>query len=98
VCRGVALSSVPILSVALSFYLCSKTLIESIPFSRRTGCPLFMVRLEGRIHKYGQPAQLDEETRAAIREGRGQARRGEFAGDEEMAAFFDRHGVKPGGG
>jgi predicted transcriptional regulator len=40
------------------------------------------------------PVALDEETRAAIREGREQARRGEFVSDEDMAAFFKRHGVK----
>jgi hypothetical protein len=44
--------------------------------------------------KRGEPVRLDDETRAAIREGREQARRGEFASDEEMAAFFKRHGVK----
>jgi predicted transcriptional regulator len=38
--------------------------------------------------------QLDEETRAAIREGRAQARRGEFVSGDDMAAFFRRHGVK----
>jgi predicted transcriptional regulator len=43
------------------------------------------------------PVQLDDETRAAIREGRAQARRGEFASDEDMAALFKRHGVKRGG-
>jgi predicted transcriptional regulator len=42
----------------------------------------------------GEPVRLDDETRAAIREGRDQARRGEFVSDEEMAAFFRRHGVK----
>ncbi|MCC6948663.1 MAG: hypothetical protein IT539_12925 [Bradyrhizobiaceae bacterium] len=36
---------------------------------------------------------LDDETRAAIREGKAQARRGEFVSDEDMAAFFKRHGV-----
>ena len=36
---------------------------------------------------------LDDETRAAIREGTEQARRGEFVPEEEMAAFFKRHGV-----
>lgn len=41
------------------------------------------------------PVRLDDETRAAIREGQDQARRGEFASDEDMAAFFKRHGVKP---
>ena len=42
-----------------------------------------------------QPVHLDEETRAAVIEGQKQARSGEFASDEEMAAFFRRHGVKP---
>ena len=41
-----------------------------------------------------RPVALDEETRAAIREGREQARRGEFVSDEDIAAFFKRHGVK----
>jgi predicted transcriptional regulator len=36
---------------------------------------------------------LDDETRAAIREGLEQARRGEFVPDEEMEAFWKRHGV-----
>ena len=40
------------------------------------------------------PVPLDDETRAAIREGRGQARRGEFVSDNDMDAFFKRHGVK----
>ena len=44
-----------------------------------------------------QAVQLDPETRAAVREGQEQARRGEFVSDEEMAAFFARHGVKPRG-
>ena len=39
------------------------------------------------------PIRLDEETRAAIQEGKAQARRGEFLSDEDMAAFFKRHGV-----
>jgi hypothetical protein len=37
---------------------------------------------------------LDEETRAAVRQGRAQARRGEFVSDDDMDAFFRRHGVK----
>jgi predicted transcriptional regulator len=44
--------------------------------------------------KKGGPVELDDETRAAIREGREQARRGQFVSDEDMAAFFNRHGVK----
>ena len=40
------------------------------------------------------PERLDDATRAAVREGLAQARRGEFATDEEMAAIFgdDRPG------
>ncbi len=41
--------------------------------------------------------RLDDETRAAIREGREQARRSEFVSDEDMVAFFERHGVKRSG-
>jgi predicted transcriptional regulator len=44
--------------------------------------------------KKGGPIELDDETRAAVREGREQARRGEFVSDKDMAAFFKRHGVK----
>ena len=35
------------------------------------------------------PEKLDDATRAAIHEGLAQARRGEFASDEEIAALFD---------
>ena len=35
---------------------------------------------------------LDDETRAAIREGLEQARRGEFVPDEEIEALWTRHG------
>jgi predicted transcriptional regulator len=34
---------------------------------------------------------LDDEERAAIEEGMAQARRGEFATDEEVAALFNRY-------
>jgi hypothetical protein len=44
--------------------------------------------------KKDEPVRLDDATRAAIREGREQARRGQFASDEEMAAFFSRHESK----
>jgi predicted transcriptional regulator len=40
-----------------------------------------------------QLAPLNEETRAAIREGLEQARRGEFVPDEEVEAFWKRHGL-----
>ena len=44
--------------------------------------------------KRGELIELDDETRTAVREGREQARRGEFVSDKDMAAFFRRHGVK----
>jgi predicted transcriptional regulator len=37
--------------------------------------------------------ELDEETRAAIREGLEQAQRGEFVSDDEIAALWKRHGL-----
>jgi hypothetical protein len=37
------------------------------------------------------PVRLDDETRAAVQEGLAQARRGEFASDEEIAAVFNRY-------
>jgi hypothetical protein len=40
-----------------------------------------------------EPIRLDDETRAAVREGLEQARRGEFASDEEMAEFFRQNGA-----
>jgi predicted transcriptional regulator len=36
---------------------------------------------------------LDDETRAAIREGLEQARRGDFVPDEEIEALWKRHGL-----
>lgn len=36
---------------------------------------------------------LDRETRAAIREGLEQARRGEFVPDKEIKALWKRHGL-----
>jgi predicted transcriptional regulator len=40
----------------------------------------------------GVPA-LDDETRAAIRDGLEQARRGEFVPEEEIEALWKRHGL-----
>ncbi len=37
------------------------------------------------------PIPLDDDARSAIREGVSQARRGEFASDEEIAAVFKPH-------
>lgn len=42
----------------------------------------------------GAPVPLSDQTRAAVRTGREQARRGEFMGNSDMAAFFERHGVR----
>ena len=36
------------------------------------------------------PVILDDQTRAAVREGRAQAARGQFVPDEEIAALFSR--------
>jgi predicted transcriptional regulator len=44
--------------------------------------------------KQGGPIRIDDDTRAAIQEGMAQARRGEFVSEDDMAAFFERHGVK----
>jgi hypothetical protein len=45
------------------------------------------------VSRFREPVRLDDETRAAIREGSEHARRGEFVSDDEMAEFFKRHGV-----
>jgi predicted transcriptional regulator len=43
--------------------------------------------------KAEEPEELDEETRAAIREGLEQAERGELVSDEEMVEFFRQRGA-----
>lgn len=40
-----------------------------------------------------EPVELDDETRAAIRDGIDQARRGETATDEEIERLFRRYGA-----
>ncbi len=45
------------------------------------------------MSKRAAPVSIDDATKAAIREGMGQARRSEFVSDEDMADFFKRHGV-----
>jgi predicted transcriptional regulator len=44
--------------------------------------------------KNAEIVKLDGRTRAAIREGKAQARQGKFVSENDMAAFFRRHGVK----
>jgi hypothetical protein len=41
----------------------------------------------------GRVDDFDEETRAAIREGLAQARRGEFVPDEDIQALWRRYGL-----
>jgi predicted transcriptional regulator len=36
---------------------------------------------------------MSDDERAAVREGLAQARRGDFVADDEMAAFWKKHGV-----
>jgi predicted transcriptional regulator len=45
----------------------------------------------------GRVAPLDDETRAALREGLEQARRGEFAPEVEIAALWKRFGSEVSG-
>ena len=40
----------------------------------------------------GEVFRLTDEERAAVRKGMEAARRGEFVTDEELAAFYRRHG------
>ena len=39
------------------------------------------------------PLSVSKEEWSAIQEGNAQAERGEFVSDEDMAAFYKRHGV-----
>jgi predicted transcriptional regulator len=50
---------------------------------------LFMI-----ANRKKEPVELNPETRAAVLEGLTQAERGEFVPDEEMEAFFKRHGYE----
>ncbi|MGA8611297.1 MAG: hypothetical protein WB760_06210 [Xanthobacteraceae bacterium] len=44
--------------------------------------------------KNADTVELDDATRAAVRQGREQARNGKFVSDKDMTAFFRRHRVK----
>jgi hypothetical protein len=52
-----------------------------------------MTRPTGKERKANRIPPLDDETRAAIREGLEQARRGELVPDEEMQALWKRSGL-----
>ena len=41
--------------------------------------------------KNADTVELDDATRAAVRQGREQARNGQFVSDKDMTAFFRRH-------
>jgi len=62
--------------------------IRDLPDSEQDEAAELLLSLASRIRG---PVRLDDETRSAIKEGKEQARRGEFASDAEMAEFFRRH-------
>jgi predicted transcriptional regulator len=64
--------------------------VQSLPEAEQDEAAEVLLSLVSRSR---EPVPLDDETRAAIREGSEQARRGEFVSDAEMAEFFKRHGV-----
>ena len=45
------------------------------------------------LRRVATEAQVTDDEWAAIQEGNAQAERGEFVNDEDMAAFYKRHGV-----
>lgn len=62
--------------------------LKKLPETSQDEAAEFLFNL---MAKKNEPITLDAETRAAVRAGREQARRGEFATDEEMAEFFAQH-------
>ena len=64
--------------------------VQSLPEAEQDEAAEVLLSL---VSRFREPVRLDDETRAAIREGSEQARRGEFVSDDEMAEFFKRHGV-----
>jgi predicted transcriptional regulator len=48
---------------------------------------------EACLDEPGGPYRLSQAEEAAVAEGQAQARRGEFVSDEEVAAFYKRHGL-----
>ena len=64
--------------------------VRKLPDSTQDEIAEFLVVLAARA---SGPVPLDDDTRSAVRESLLQARRGEFARDEEIAAIF-----KPRGG
>jgi hypothetical protein len=64
--------------------------VQSLPEAEQDEAAEVLLSL---VSRFREPVRLDDQTRAAIREGSEQARRGEFVSDAEMAEFFKRHGV-----
>ena len=64
--------------------------VQSLPEAEQDEAAEVLLSL---VSRFREPVRLDDETRAAIREGSEQARRGEFVSDAEMAEFFKRLGV-----
>ena len=64
--------------------------VQSLPEAEQDEAAEVLLSL---VSRFREPVRLDDEARAAIREGSEQARRGEFVSDDEMAEFFKRHGV-----
>ena len=64
--------------------------IRSLPDEEQDELALVLLAM---LERSTEVEELDDETRAAIHEGLEQARRGEFVSDEEMQAFWKRHGL-----
>jgi predicted transcriptional regulator len=60
--------------------------VRELPEAEQDEAAAFLLMLAARR---AEPEHLDEGTRAAVREGLEQARRGEFASDEQIAALFN---------
>jgi hypothetical protein len=63
---------------------------RELPPAEQDAMALMLLSMAGHA---GIGGDLDEETRAAIRDGLEQARRGDFASDEDIEALWTRHGV-----
>jgi hypothetical protein len=64
--------------------------VRSWPEERQAYAAEILLLLEAQ----GQaPASVSDEEWKAIQEGNVQAERGEFVSDEDMAAFYKRHGL-----
>jgi predicted transcriptional regulator len=64
--------------------------IRSLPDSDQDEAADILMSIAARARG---PVSLDDDTRAAIREGVKDARDGRFVSDKEMAAFFKHHGL-----